>query len=143
MTAKERVDWVKKYTGLNEYQLAKQIGISPSTINAITTTGRTKEISKNLADKIQSAWPMINAKWLTTGRGNPELARSMEDSLHISKEPDTPSYSRNVAKLIDQLDEKDKQINFLQEQLLLKDRDVVFLQSLIKTQLKTTNPPEP
>lgn len=68
MTDKERINELKKFTGLNFSRLASEIGIKTVQTLYDIKNGR-HGISKELAEKIQARYLDINIAWLLTGEG--------------------------------------------------------------------------
>lgn len=101
MTAKERLEWVINYSGLNQFQFAKHLSVSPGTINAIITTGKTKTISRSLARKICEGWPEINIDWLLYGSGEMLLVINHPAEKQPIVREDAPVYTRNMARIIE------------------------------------------
>ena len=68
METQEIVGNFLKYFGLNPKSFAQKAGINPQILYDIQR-GRTKNITKDTAEKIVEAFPELNIVWLLTGEG--------------------------------------------------------------------------
>lgn len=79
MTDKERINELKKITGLNFRRLASEIGIK--TVQTLYDIKNGKHgISKDLAEKIHARYLNINLAWLLTGEG--DMLKDMDNTIN-------------------------------------------------------------
>lgn len=82
MSPKQIVEFILFEQKTNANQLSKLIGISSTNFYDIMS-GKIRNISNDLADKIVATLPEYNRAWLLTGEGSPHSTDS-----HISNEPE-------------------------------------------------------
>lgn len=70
-TAIERIDFILERENLNYNSLAKEIGLSRGSVFYDINRGKTKDLSADLADKINKRYPQYDLSWLISGYGNP------------------------------------------------------------------------
>ena len=64
----EIIEAVIRFSGLNTAQFLKKIGVGQTFVQDIKN-GKTKSISRNVAEKITSQWPEISENFLLMGCG--------------------------------------------------------------------------
>lgn len=69
MEAKEILENLLQYSGLNKQQFAKAIGVKTKQSIYDIANGKTKSISDSMASKILSYLPSVDKTWLITGEG--------------------------------------------------------------------------
>ena len=87
MSPKQIVEFILFEQKTNANQLSKLIGISSTNFYDIMS-GKIRNISNDLADKIVATLPEYNRAWLLTGEGSPHCTDS-----HISNEPEQIDHS--------------------------------------------------
>lgn len=78
------LDELLEYTGLKVPTLAKNVGVLSRRLYDIST-GKSKKISLDLANKICAAYPEINKAYLLKGEG--ELLNNAGRSINVSHSP--------------------------------------------------------
>lgn len=82
--ASERINRLMQELGYNPSSMAREIGVLPQRIRDVVS-GKTKEISPDLANKILSCFPSVNRVWLLAGEGEMLLDESAVNiSQHVS-----------------------------------------------------------
>lgn len=83
MTGANIISKLLNYSELNPKSFSEKIGlIRPQSIYDIQS-GKTKNISPNMADKIISVFPEVNRGWLLTGEGEMLKSKSNEPNQNI------------------------------------------------------------
>lgn len=70
MTAKEILEELLSYTGLNVNSLATELGLSRAQALYDIQSEKTKSITLSMADRIIQKFPEVNRSWLRTGDGD-------------------------------------------------------------------------
>lgn len=70
MTAKEILEELLSYTGLNVNSLATELGLSRAQALYDIQSEKTKSITLSMADRIIQKFPEVNRSWLRTGEGD-------------------------------------------------------------------------
>ena len=84
MDASEIIHKILIYTELNAKKFSDKIGLErPQAIYDIQK-GKTKSISQSMADKISSAFPVLNKSWLLTGEGEMIKEDKLENRPNIN-----------------------------------------------------------
>ena len=141
------IDKLLEYSGLNAKQFASKIGLSrPQAIYDIQK-GKTKSISRAMANKILSVFPELNEAWLYTGKGN--MRNSVGDnnsgvniigSNALTNSPidnrqyysDSPDVLKAQIEILDErIKEKDAQIKEKDAQIKEKDAQINKLLSIL------------
>ena len=100
MTGANIINKLLDYSGLNGKSFSEKIGlIRPQSIYDIQS-GKTRNISANMADKIISVFPEINRGWLLTGEGEMlknGIAHETDNGTTIGSGRVIPYYDAEVA----------------------------------------------
>lgn len=124
MEAHEIIGQILTFSGLNPTKFAQKVGISKQIIYDLQR-GKTKEISKSVAEGIVDAYPQINISFLRTGEG-PMLVGGEEQKATVNGDNNTtinghditvPSASKIEQLYEARLQDKDALINALQDRV--------------------------
>ena len=118
------IDKLLEYSGLNAKQFASKIGLSrPQAIYDIQK-GKTKSISRAMANKILSVFPELNEAWLYTGKGNMKNSVGDNNSGVNRSNALTNSPIDNRQYYSDSPDVLKAQIEILDERIKEKDAQI-------------------
>lgn len=97
----ERIDLILESTNFNYTQLAKEIGLSRAQVFYDLKSGKTKEVSPDLANKINLRFPQYDLGWLLSGYGNP-----LVDNKYYTQKERVETLMEKENLTVDQLAEK-------------------------------------
>lgn len=114
---RERIKQFICHSGLSIADFEKNCGLANGTIAKVGNNTR-----RSTLDRISSAYPDLNINWLLTGEG--EMLKSQTRVINSNNTNSTINESSTIAKLIEMLDAKDKQ-------LAEKDKQIEVLLKLL------------
>lgn len=85
MTVNERVKFWSNQTGVTQYRISKDLGISTAAVNQFFT-GKSG-LSVETISKLLAAYPSLNARWLLTGEGEPFEGGAVTTTVPPAKKP--------------------------------------------------------
>lgn len=150
MDASERIEKVVQYCGRSRADVAKRAGLNPQRL-ADLASGKTKDISFEVAELLSSSIPNLNKDWLLTGEGSMLLSdskittsggntnvisggRNYNVGNHTSTTPNANYVSEEVVALIKSLDSS---LRMSQEQLKIALENSKEVQSQMRQLIET------
>jgi hypothetical protein len=116
----DRIELLKKQTGLNDNQISVDCGLSKGLL-ANSRRSPKRDLGKISVERILNRYKEINRAWLVRGEGEMFIKNSSEENLSEASSPQTVKNSENSIELFAsvlsvlkaQLEAKDKQIDRL------------------------------
>lgn len=69
MELRERIELIRQETGMSKAAFSRHLGFPNPQVIQDLSSGKTKSISPDVRNRILSAFPKIDSKWLLTGEG--------------------------------------------------------------------------
>lgn len=125
MATRDRIESLLKHIGKNAKQFADSVGVTPTQIYDLRS-GKTKNITEGIADKILSKYSDYSKSWLMTGEGS--MYRIQSNNSVVREDPAEylgDSFNNRLLELINKGDyypayivkEKNKRIEELIEEV--------------------------
>lgn len=136
MEAQEQINAILGYLGMNATEFSKKLGMSRSQGIFDMQSGKTRRVTRNMAQRIKKAFPAFSEKWLLGGEGE-MLVEEMPPEAFSNRSPQVVAKVNidtclsEIQKLNRQLHEKDRQIAKCLALIEEKDESIKHLTAVI------------